>query len=146
MPSKGKIVVLRFSAMGDVAMVASVLRELVAQNSNVELVMVSRPAFKPFFDRIENVIFHAIAPKTTHKGIRGLYQLFIELKKYNAFAVADLHDNIRSRTLSLFFRLAGIKIKRINKGRTEKRALTRSNNKVFKQLKQTVERYADVFR
>jgi ADP-heptose:LPS heptosyltransferase len=146
MPSKGKIIVLRFSAMGDVAMVASVLQELVAQNSNVELVMVSRAAFKPFFDGIENVTFHAIEPKTTHKGISGLYKLFVELKKYNSVAVADLHDNIRSRLLCLFFRLAGVKIKRIDKGRAEKRALTRSNNKIFKQLKQTVERYADVFK
>lgn len=146
MPSTGKIVVLRFSAMGDVAMVASVLQELVAQNVNVELVMVSRTAFKPFFDGIDNVTFHAIEPKTTHKGISGLYKLFTELKKYDAVAVADLHDNIRSRVLSLFFRAAGVRITRIDKGRTEKRALTRSNNKVFKQLKQTVERYADVFK
>lgn len=146
MPSKGKIVVLRFSAMGDVAMVASVLHELVVQNRGAELVMVSRAAFKPFFKSIENVTFHAIEPKTTHKGIIGLYKLFVELKTYNVLAVADLHDNIRSRILCLFFWMSGVKIKRIDKGRSEKRALTRPVNKVVKQLKQTVERYADVFK
>lgn len=146
MPLKGKIIVLRFSAMGDVAMVASVLQELVAQNKDTELVMVSRAAFKPFFDGINKVTFHAIEPKKQHKGVRGLYQLFTELKRYDALAIADLHDNIRSRMLCLFFRLAGVKIKRIDKGRLEKKALTRPINKVFKQLKQTVERYADVFK
>ena len=39
MPSRGKIIVLRFSAMGDVAMVASVLQEFVVQNSGAELIM-----------------------------------------------------------------------------------------------------------
>ncbi len=145
MPSKGKIIVLRFSAMGDVAMVASVLKELVKQNNGIELVMVSRSAFKPFFEDIKNVTFHAIEPKSIHKGIFGLFKLFLDLKNYSPVAIADLHDNIRSRALCLFFRMVGVKIKRIDKGRAEKKALTRLNNKVFKQLKQTVERYADVF-
>ncbi|WP_316832009.1 glycosyltransferase family 9 protein [Pedobacter aquatilis] len=144
--SKEKIIVLRFSAMGDVAMVASVLKEFPVQNPSVEIVMVSREAFKPFFDEIENLSFHAIQPKTVHKGINGLFKLYQELRKYNPTAIADLHDNLRSRTISTFFRITGIKIRRINKGRAEKNALTRPVNKIFKPLKQTVERYADVFR
>ena len=145
MPQKGKIVVLRFSAMGDVAMVASVLQEFVIQNPEAELIMVSRGVFNPFFDDIPNLTFHAIHPKTTHKGVLGVYQLFKELLKYNPVAIADLHDNLRSRLLSILFRLSGIRIKRIDKGRAEKRALTRKNNKILKPLKQTVDRYADVF-
>ncbi|KIA90313.1 heptosyltransferase [Pedobacter kyungheensis] len=146
MAATQKIIVLRFSAMGDVAMVASVLKEFTVAHPGVELVMVSRPAFKPFFDGIPNLIFHAIEPKTIHKGINGLYKLFQELRGYKPVAIADLHDNLRSRTISTFFRLAGTTIKRIDKGRAEKKALTRATNKVFKPLKQTVERYADVFR
>ncbi|KQR71118.1 glycosyltransferase family 9 protein [Pedobacter sp. Leaf176] len=141
-----KIIVLRFSAMGDVAMVASVLKEFSEQNPSIETVMVSRAAFKPFFDGIENLTFHAIQPETIHKGINGLYKLYRELRKYKPTAVADLHDNLRSRIVSTFFRLTGTRIKRIDKGRVEKKALTRSVNKIFKQLRQTVERYADVFR
>lgn len=146
MPLPQKIIVLRFSAMGDVAMVASVLKEFAVQNPNTELVMVSRKAFKPFFEDIDNVSFHAIEPKTLHIGFAGLYKLYKELSQYKAYAVADLHDNIRSRIISSFFRLAGLKIKRIDKGRAEKIALTRATNKVFKPLRQTIERYADVFR
>ncbi|GGI23471.1 glycosyltransferase family 9 protein [Pedobacter mendelii] len=144
--SKEKIIVLRFSAMGDVAMVASVLKEFSEQNPSAEIIMVSREAFKPFFDGIPNLVFHAIQPKNIHKGIYGLYGLYQELKRYKPTAIADLHDNLRSRVISTFFRLAGIKIKRIDKGRAEKKALTRSANKIFKPLRQTVERYADVFR
>ncbi|SDG53938.1 ADP-heptose:LPS heptosyltransferase [Pedobacter terrae] len=146
MSTTQKIIVLRFSAMGDVAMVASVLKEFSEQNPAAELIMVSRPAFKPFFDHIPNLIFHPIQPKTLHKGINGLYQLYQELRSYQPDAIADLHDNLRSRAISTFFRLTGTKIKRIDKGRAEKKALTRANKKVFKPLRKTVERYADVFR
>ena len=146
MPVKGKIIVLRFSAMGDVAMAASVLKEFSLQNPDVELIMVSRQSFEPFFSDIKNLSFHPIQPKNAHKGVVGLFSLFKELTKYKPIAAADLHDNLRSRILSLFLRFAGIKIKRIDKGRAEKRALTRTKNKIFKQLRPTVERYADVFR
>lgn len=141
-----KIIVLRFSAMGDVAMVASVLQEFSKQHPSTELIVVSRPAFKPFFDHIPHLIFHPIQPKTIHKGINGLYKLYQELRSYKPSAIADLHDNLRSRAISTFFRLAGTKIRRINKGRAEKKALTRAHNKIFKPLRKTVERYADVFR
>ncbi|MES2419295.1 MAG: glycosyltransferase family 9 protein [Bacteroidota bacterium] len=146
MPLKGKILVLRFSAMGDVAMVASVLREFSVQNTELEFIVASRAAFKPFFNEIDRLTFHAIEPKTKHKGLIGLFKLFRELHQYKITAVADLHDNLRSRIVSTFFRFAGIKIERIDKGRAEKRALTRTKNKVLKPLKLTVERYADVFR
>lgn len=145
MLDKQKIVVLRFSAMGDVAMVAAVLREFCFQNPNVEVIMVSRPAFEPFFTAIPNVIFEAIHPKTTHKGVVGLFKLYKSLKTFKPNAIADLHENLRSRILCSFFRLTGTKIARINKGRSEKKALTRRNNKILKPLKLTVERYSEVF-
>ncbi len=132
--------------MGDVAMVASVLQEFSTQNPQSELVMVSRAPFEAFFANIPNLTFHPIHPKTQHKGIIGIFRLFKELINYKPIAIADLHDNLRSRLLSAFFRLAGIEIKRIDKGRLEKRALTRKNKKILKPLKLTVERYADVFK
>ncbi len=141
-----RILVTRFSAMGDVAMVASVLREFQAQHTDTEIIMVSRPFFSAFFDGIPRLIFHPIDPKGKHKGIPGLLKLFNELKKYKAKQVADLHNNIRSRFLDIFFRGRGYQVQTLDKGRSEKKALTRSKDKVFKPLKLTTERYADVFR
>ncbi|MFC3198568.1 glycosyltransferase family 9 protein [Parapedobacter deserti] len=140
------ILVFRFSAMGDVAMVASVLRELVEQRRHLTLVMVSREALQPFFADISGVVFHPFYPHGPHQGISGLYRLFKELKRYQPTAVADLHHNIRSRFLSLLFRLSGIAVRQLDKARKEKKALTRAYKKIMKPLKPTVERYADVFR
>lgn len=141
-----RILVTRFSAMGDVAMVASVITEFQEQHQETEIIVVSRPFFKPFFDQIPRVIFHPFDPKTSHKGLFGLFKLFKELKNYRSDRLADFHDNLRSRILSFFFRISGIQLATIDKGRKEKRALTRPRDKVLRPLRHTTERYADVLR
>ncbi|PST83523.1 heptosyltransferase [Pedobacter yulinensis] len=146
MQRPGTLVIFRFSAMGDVAMVASVLREFSAAYPDTKLIMVSREAFASFFSGIRSVQFHGLQPKGKHKGFYGLFKLAKELSTLAPDAVADLHDNIRSRTLSLLLRARGIRICRLNKGRREKAALTRESNKKLVPLKPTTERYADVFR
>ena len=145
MSFKSSILVFRFSAMGDVAMSAAVIREFTQQNPNIQVVLVSRLTFKPFFEDIKNVTFHSLDTKTKHKGITGLFRLFQELKTYQPTAIADLHNNLRSRILSSYFRLVGIPIARIDKNRTNKKALTRKYNKLLVPLRRTVESYADVF-
>ena len=52
---------------------------------------------------------------------------------------------IRSNVLRSFFRLSGKKTAQIDKGRAEKKALTREQDKIFGKLKTTHERYAQVF-
>lgn len=141
-----KIIVTRFSAMGDVAMVASVLKEFCVQYPEVQLIMVSRPFFRAFFEEIPQITFHPFDPKGKHKGILGIRQLKKELDQYQATAVADLHYNLRSRILGFLFRLSGTRVVGLDKGRKEKKQLTRTVDKVLKPLRQTTERYADVFR
>ena len=75
-----------------------------------------------------------------------MYRLYRELLKHNFHAVADLHDVLRTKLLRIFFCCSGLKVRHINKGRKEKRRLTRKKNKIFRPLKPTIERYADVFR
>ena len=145
MPQPAKILVLRFSAMGDVAMTVPVLQELLANYPNITLVVVSRKAFEPFFTGNPNIEFHAFEPKTKHKGIIGIYRLFKELKSYKATALADLHKNLRSNVVSRLFWFTGISMASLDKGRAEKRALTRKENKEFVPLKSSIQRYADVF-
>ncbi|ERJ60642.1 hypothetical protein M472_17945 [Sphingobacterium paucimobilis HER1398] len=132
--------------MGDVAMVASILYEFQQQHPDTEIIMVSRKLFEAFFTHIPRLVFHPIDPTGRHRGALGLLRLFTELKKYKPDFIADLHNNIRSRILGSFFKLSGVKLCTLHKGRSEKKALTRSYNKVKYQLKLTTERYADVLR
>lgn len=139
------IAVIRLSAMGDVAMTVPVLRALLTQNPELKITMVSRPFFKPFFDDIPNLTFFAVDVNNRHKGMFGLYRLFQDLKQLNIDAFADLHNVLRSRIVGLLFKLSGTKTAIVDKARAEKKALVRSENKIFKQLKPIVQRHVEVF-
>lgn len=132
--------------MGDVAMTVPVIRALVEQNTNVKITVVSRPFFKPFFDGIPNVEFFAVDVKERHKGFFGLLKLYSDLKKINIDAVADLHNVLRSQIVRTLFSLSGKKVAATDKGRAEKKALTRAENKVFQPVKTMVERHVETFK
>lgn len=139
------IAVIRLSAMGDVAMTVPVIRAFVEQNPNVKITFVSRPFFKPFFDGIPNVSFFVVDVKKRHKGFLGLLKLYSDLKKLNIDAVADLHNVLRSQIIRTLFFLSGKKVAATDKGRAEKKALTRAENKIFKPVKTMVQRHVDTF-
>jgi len=141
-----KIMAFRFSAMGDVAMTVPVIKTLLDQHPEVEIIMVSRPFFKPLFENLPRVKFIGIDLNKDYKGLPGLFKLFNFLRRENPDAIADLHDVLRTKVLRNLFKLSGFKVAVIDKGRQEKKALTRPKNKVFKALKTTHERYADVLR
>ncbi len=136
---------MRLSAMGDVAMTVPVLRAFVKQYPDVKLTVISRPFFKPFFDGIPNLDFFAFDEKERHKGFPGLLRLYKDLKKFKIDAFADLHNVLRSKVVSLLFALSGKKRATVDKGREGKKELTRSENKIFKQLPTMFERHAKVF-
>ena len=144
--SKSKhILVIRLSAMGDVAMTVPVLRALVLQYPEVKITVVSRPFFQPFFDGIPNVNFFGVDLNQRHKGIFGLLRLFFDLRKLEVDLVADLHNVLRSKIVRTLFALSGKKVAATDKGRAEKKALTRLTNKVFAPVKPMVERHVDTF-
>lgn len=133
--------------MGDVAMAVPVLKNALEQNPHLQITVVSNAFFAPLFAGLERCSFHPAHLKTTHKGATGIYELFRELVKGNKFdAIADLHSVLRSSLLRTLFTLAGYKTAVIDKGRKEKKELTRKENKILKQLPTSFERYAQVLR
>jgi ADP-heptose:LPS heptosyltransferase len=136
---------MRLSAMGDVAMTVPVLRAFVSQNPEIKITVISRPFFKPLFDTIPNVTFFAFDEKKRHKGFLGLLQLYQDLKALNIDAFADLHNVLRSKVVRTLFALSGKKTAFVDKGRSEKAALTRPENKIFKPLTSMFERHVKVF-
>jgi ADP-heptose:LPS heptosyltransferase len=131
--------------MGDVAMTVPVIRAFIEQNPNEKITIVSRPYFKPFFDYFVNVNFFAVDLNQRHKGFLGLLRLYSDLKKLDIDAVADLHNVLRSKVIRTLFALSGKKAAFTDKGRKEKKELTRLENKIFKPLKTMFERHVDTF-
>ncbi|WP_424492829.1 glycosyltransferase family 9 protein [Salinimicrobium sp. GXAS 041] len=139
------ILVIRLSAMGDVAMMVPVLTNVAQEYPGIKFTLLTKKQFAPLFEDLSNVIVFEADIRGKHKGIPGLKRLAKELRKEGIDAVADLHNVLRSNVLKAWFSFYGIPVKQINKGRKEKKALTRPENKIFKQLKTTHQRYADVF-
>src|SRR5690606_2637742 len=137
------VLVIRLSAMGDVAITVPVVKALVQQHSYVRVTVVSRPFFKPFFEGIDQVDFFSVDLQKRHKGFLGIYRLYHDLKKLQIDAVADFHNVLRSKILRTFFKLSGTKTAFTNKGRAEKKALTRTEKKVLKPLKSMINRHID---
>lgn len=139
-PTKN-ILVIRLSAMGDVAMTVPVLRALTQQHPELNVTLLTRAFFTPFFRDIQNLNVFSADFKGKHKGVYGLYKLARELNKNRFYVIADLHNVLRTKVLKQFLRCK--RFISIDKGRKEKKQLIAGN--IFEPLKTTHQRYADVF-
>jgi ADP-heptose:LPS heptosyltransferase len=145
--SKKRILVIRFSALGDVAMTVPMIASLAAQYPEHEVIVLTRKNYTELFSMISgNISVVGADLKDTHAGLSGLLILFSEIRKLKPNVVVDLHSVLRSHLLRILFALTGVKTRKINKGRREKEKLTRQTNKVFLPLLSTFERYALVFK
>lgn len=141
-----RVLAYRFSAFGDVAMTAPVFREILEQNPNLEIILVTRNNFRALFDGIPNLVFKGI-DIDDYKGIFGMRKLAHELtREVQPDFIADLHSVIRTKILNGIFRKRGYKVSVLFKGKVDKEHLTDIWNLDKKPLKHTTERYADVFR
>lgn len=141
-----KILVLRFSAMGDVALLVPVVKSLVAAHSDVEVTVVTRPRFAPFFYDMERVVVFPADVDYTYNGLFGMRDLFRALiRKGHYDVVIDMHDHIRTVFLRTLFKLFGTEVVVFDKGRKEKKRFARKENKVVTPLMHTIERYKKAF-
>ena len=140
-----RILVIRLSAMGDVAITVPVLIALTKNYPQLKFTVLTKPFFAPILSEIPNVIVHNADVKGKHKGVFGIWKLYKELKSRKIDGVADLHNVLRSTILKQFFSIQSVPFQQVNKGRKEKKALTAASNKVFKPLRATHMLYVDVF-
>lgn len=145
MKKPAHILVIRLSAMGDVAMLVPVLRVVTASYPSLKITVLTNPFFAPLFEGIPNVAILSGDVKGTHKGFFGLLRLATEAKKLGITKVADTHNVLRSKIVRSFLWMQGKKTAAIDKGRAEKKQLTHANGAAISQLKKTPQRYADVF-
>lgn len=141
------VLVLRFSAIGDVAMTVPSLYGACHAHPDVRFVFVTRSSMVSIFlNAPSNLVVVGVDLKGQYRGLGGMRRLFGELRaKYDIDAVVDLHDVIRTKYIRLLATLKGLKVSRIHKGRKGKHALTRKNNKVMLPLETSRSRYRSTF-
>ena len=140
-----KLLIIRFSALGDIAMTVPVVHDLATQYPDLGITMLSREMARPLFERLpDNVHFYAADLKGRHKGLIGLCRLWRDALMSDFDYIADFHDVLRTHWLRAEGCLRRKKVAKIDKGRKSKKALTRQKNKVFNQQATSFERYAKV--
>jgi heptosyltransferase-2 len=92
-----KILVIRFSSLGDIVLTTPVIKSLKQKFPQSQIFFLTK---SQYHDLLENDpdIFSLIKydPKERHKGISGFLKLVKELKTLNFDLVVDLHANLRS--------------------------------------------------
>ncbi len=132
--------------MGDVALMNPAIEKIIENYPEINLTIVTRNKFSIFFEGYNNVNIFEADFENKYKGFFGLISLFLKLlREYKPDKIIDLHQNLRTGILKLFFFFFGIKSFTINKGRRDKKALTRFKNKILIPLPHTVDRYLKTF-
>ena len=139
------LLIMRFSALGDVAMTVPVVYSLARQYPNLRITMLSKPFARPFFENLApNVGFMAADIKNEYHGVRGLNALYRRLAAKNFTAVADFHSVLRSDYLRMRFNINHYRVESIDKHRIGKSKLIAENCKELIQQPTAFQNYADV--
>ena len=143
---KDHILVIRFSALGDVAMVVPVVYSLAKQHPDIRITMLSREGFRPLFENLApNIGFMGADLKREYKGIRGLNALYRRLTAKQFTAIADLHNVLRSEFLRLRFNMSRCRVEHIDKHRKGRRKLTSLTNRQLTQQPTSFQNFVEVF-
>lgn len=138
---KRKLLIVRNSALGEVAMTIPVAYSLAAAYPDLEICFLTRPLFaKLFINPPANLRVIAADFKGEYKGFGGLMRLLSALGKEKFTDVADFHDILRSWVIDAYMRLRGARVRKVDKDR-----MRRINLIVDKQRqKPYIQRYVDV--
>ncbi|MEF9930733.1 MAG: glycosyltransferase family 9 protein [Bacteroidales bacterium] len=140
---KKHILIIRLSALGDVAISAPLIREYALRNPKVKFTMVSQKLMEPFFTGISNLGFISINLKQDG-NLSGVIKFAKSLLKLKPTHVADIHNVLRSRVIRYYLMLHGIPSKVIDKNRAKRRELTKRSNKNLTPINSSQRNYEDV--
>lgn len=140
-----KILVIRTSSFGDVAMLVPVIYSVAAKYPQDRFTVLTRKAFAPLFENLGfNIGVTTFDPNSRHKGPLGLFRLLHKINTGKYSYVADVHDVIRSKMIRYYMALLGKRTAYVDKGRAEKTLMIESK-KTTPPLQSTISRYMQVF-
>lgn len=120
-----RVLVVRLSALGDVAILEPILRMRASANPDVLFYLAAPPLLEPLFKDIENVVF---VPTMKRQSPQQLYD---QLSQLEPTMVADMHHVNRTIGLSWLFRLHGVPVHSIRKRKNKSKPSWLRYDEVF---------------
>lgn len=143
---KEHILVIRFSALGDVAMAVPVVWALATQYPDIRITVLSKAFARTLFDDLApNINFMEADLKREYHGFRGLNALYRRLVAKQFTKIADLHDVLRSEYLRARFNVGRYRVEHIKKHRKQRRQLVSPRHQLLGPLPSPFKSYAEVF-
>ena len=140
------VLIIRLSAIGDVAMTLPVIYSAAKANPNDSFTFVTQTLLIPLFiNPPDNLKILGIDTKGSEKKLGGFLRFAFGLTSRKYDMVLDLHSVIRSRILNLMFRLKGKRVYVLDKKRKERKRLTQKPPKMIFPLRTTADSYKEVF-
>lgn len=145
-PKYKHLLIIRTSALGDVAMLPHCVRAFKEAYPKVKVTILTKKFLRPLFDGLDlNFIFVDDVDGKSEFG--KLWRLAAIIKRAGVDAIADVHGVHRSALLRLLCRVRGfIPSRKIFKGRIEKWFRMGYSRETAIPLKHSVIRYCDVIR
>lgn len=141
-----RVLVQRFSALGDILILLPILQQLKAERPDLELAFVSKPFVKPLFKQL-GIRFYPAKVKGKHQGVTGLNRLAREIQKdFKPDLVIDAHMVLRSMVISRSFQLMGVKVNAIRKERPARKRFLKANPLERKALKPISQLHLDTLK
>ena len=141
------ILIIRTSAIGDVAMTIPVVYSVAEDNPQDAFTMLTHTSVMPLFiNHPPNLQVIGINTKTTEKSFFSLLRFGWALRANKFDMVIDLHNVLRSWILDFIIRLTGAKIYIMKKLRSANKQISARPPKKIFQIRPVINRYSDVFR
>jgi ADP-heptose:LPS heptosyltransferase len=133
------ILVIRLSALGDVAIAAPLVKEYARQNPGINFYMLSQPRYAPMFSGAANLFFIPIDTKKNSPNYCGGFWKLLHfagniVSKYGITDIADIHDVLRTKALRLGMLGRGVRCRIIDKHHQQRRKIIRRRNKILKPI------------
>jgi heptosyltransferase-2 len=137
--SPGKILIIRFSSIGDIILTTTLVRVLKAQYPDACIHFLVKTEYQSLLQH--NPYIDQLFTLDKKEGFAGLKKLCRQIKAENYDLLVDLHNSLRSRYLRMF---AGIRNKRVYSKYLFKRTmLVRAGINLYKSSRPVYLRYID---
>jgi len=119
----GKVLIIRLSAMGDVAMTVPVIQKLIQTYPDIQFTLLTRTFFFPIFEHTTPSLKLIAIDDYLHRGFLGLFRLSKKLRKHRFTAIADLHNVLRTNVLKILLYDLSLQWATLNKNRAARKKL-----------------------